>query len=324
MSKLKVVICDYEFPNVDQEKAALQKLGDIEFIPAHCTNEAEVMELTKEADGVINQWSKLNERVINNMQRCKVIATYGVGVDKINVEAATRKGIYVCNVPDYCINEVGDHAFTMLVALAKQLFDLDMNTKRGLWGFKHLKRPIYRLEGKTVGLVGFGKIPRTLAGKLQAFDMEILVYDPYLADDKANELKVQKTGLETLFVKSDFVSIHAPLTPETKYMVGEKLLRSMKPTAYLINVGRGAIVDENALYKALSQNWIAGAGVDVFEVEPLTADNPFLKLDNIILTPHAAWYTQEALADLQRGAAEEIVRVLKGEKPKSPVNKPGK
>lgn len=322
MPRFKVVICDYEFPNVDNERRVISQLDDVEFIPAQCKTEQEVIELTKDADGVINQYSKLNERVINSMQKCKVISTYGIGVDKIDVEVATKKGIYVCNVPDYCINEVADHAIAMLLALARQLFAMDRNTKSGVWGYKHVKTPIYRIEGKTVGVLGFGKIPRNLVKKLQAFDVNILVYDPYVDKETAEKFGVKKVELNELLEKSDFISIHTPLTPETRHMIGEEQFKKMKPTAYLINVGRGPIVDEKALYKALKERWIAGAAVDVLETEPIAPDNPLLELENIIITPHAAWHSLESLAELQTKAAEEVVRVLKGEKPRSAVNKP--
>lgn len=319
---VKVVICDYEFPHVEHERKVLRQLGEIQFVPAQCKNEQELIELTKDADGVINQWSWLTEKVIANMQKCKVISTYGIGVDKIDVSAATKKGIYVCNVPDYCIHEVGDHAFAMMMALTRQLFNMDSNIRKGIWGYKHAGHDIYRIEGKVYGLVGFGKIPQTLAKKLKAFEMEVLAYDPYFDEEKGKEIGVKRADLAEIMEKADYVSIHVPLTAETRHMIGEAQLRKMKKTAYLINVGRGAIVDEAALYRALQEKWIAGAGIDVWEKEPIKTDNPFLTLDNVIITPHAAWNSQEALVDLQTKAAEEIVRVLQGREPKSPVNKP--
>lgn len=318
--RVKVVICDYEFANVDNEKRVLAELGDIEFIPGKSKNKAQVMELTKDADGVINQYSVLDEQVINNMDRCKVISTYGIGVDRIDVEAATKKGIYVCNVPDYCINEVADHALAMLLALARQLFPLNENTKKCIWGYRHLDKPTYRIEGKTVGLVGFGKISRNLASKLKAFNVKILFYDPYVNEDEFSNFGSEKVELEELIKRSDFISIHVPLTKETKHMIKEEHFKKMKHSLYLINVGRGAVVDESALYKALAEKWIAGAAIDVLENEPIKKDNPLLRLNNVIITPHAAWYSEEALRDLQTKAAEEIVRVLKGENPRSSVN----
>jgi len=319
---MKVVICDYEFPNVDPEREALSGLPDLEFIPGQCKTEEEVIELTKDADGVLNQWSYLNENVINNMKNCKVIATYGIGVDKIDVEAASRKGIYVCNVPNYGTNEVADHTISMLLACARQLPQFDKLIRKGKYGYKYLDNKIYRIEGKTVGVVGFGKIPRNLTRKLiDAFEMKVLTYDPFITEEFAQEHGAIKVDLETLMKESDFVSIHVPLTKETKYMIDEKMLRLMKPTAYLINCGRGAIVNENDLCKVLEEKAIAGAAIDVFEKEPILPGHPLLELDNVFVSPHSAYYSVESLYALQYGAAAEVARVLKGESPVSAVNR---
>lgn len=320
---MKVVICDYEFPNVDPEREALRSVPNLEFIPdTQCKTEEEIIELTKDADGVLNQWNHVTENVINNMKNCKVIATYGIGVDKIDVEAATKKGIYVCNVPSYGTGEVANHTFAMILACSRQLVQYDRLIRQGKFGYPTLGKKLYRLDGQTVGLIGFGKIPRNLSRKLiDAFGMRILTYDPYITKEFAKECGVTKVDLETLMIKSDFVSVHVPLTKETKYLIDEKMLCLMKPTAYLINCGRGAIVKEDDLVKVLKDKRIAGAGIDVFEIEPITPNDPLLKLDNVIVTPHSAYYTEESLYALQYGAAAEVARVLKGEEPVSAVNK---
>lgn len=318
---MKVVICDYEFPNVDPEREALKNIPDLEFIPAQCKTEEELIELTKDAEGVLNQWNYLTENVINNMKNCKVIATYGIGTDKINVEAASKKGIYVCNVPSYGTNEVANHALAMLMACSRQLVQYDRLIRKGQFGYPTLGKKLYRIEGQVVGLVGFGKIPRNLSRKLiDAFNMKVLAYDPFITEEFAKECGVEKVDLETLMKNSDFVSVHVPLTKETKYIIDEKMMRLMKPTAYLINCGRGAIVKEDDLSKVLKENVIAGAGIDVFEIEPIKTDDPLLQLDNVIVTPHSAYYTEESLYALQYGAAAEVARVLTGEKPISAVN----
>lgn len=319
---MKVVICDYEFPNVDPEREALSGIPNLEFIPAQCKSEEEVMELTKDADGVLNQWSYLNEKVINNMKNCKVIATYGIGVDKIDVEAASKKGIYVCNVPNYGTNEVADHTISLILACARQVVRFDKLIREGKYGYKYLDNKLYRIEGQTIGVLGFGKIPRNLTRKLRdAFDMKVLAYDPFVSEESMKENGAIKVDLETLMKESDFVSIHVPLTKDTKYMIDEKMLRLMKPTAYLINCGRGAIVKEDDLYKVLKEKAIAGAAIDVFEVEPIKPGHPLLELDNVIVTPHSAYYSVESLYALQYGAAAEVARVLKGEEPLSAVNR---
>ncbi|MGD9569618.1 MAG: C-terminal binding protein [Sedimentibacter sp.] len=320
---MKVVICDYEFENVEPEKEALKTVPNLEFFPdAQCKTEEEVIELTKDADGVLNQWNHITANVIDNMKNCKVIATYGIGTDKIDVEAASKKGIYVCNVPAYGTGEVANHAFSMILACSRQLVQYDRLIRQGKFGYPTLGKKLYRLDGQTVGVVGFGKIPRNLSRKLMdAFNMKILAYDPYITEEFAKECGVTKVDLETLMKESDFVSVHVPLTKETKYLINEKMLRMMKTTAYLINCGRGAIVKEDDLAKVLKENAIAGAGIDVFEIEPISPDDPLMQLDNVIVTPHSAYYTVESLYALQYGAAAEVARVLKGEEPLSAVNK---
>lgn len=319
---MKVVICDYEFPNVDPERKALSSVPNLEFVPAQCKSEEELIELTKDADGVLNQWNHLTKNVIEKMEKCKVIATYGIGTDKIDVEAASKKGIYVCNVPSYGTNEVANHAFSMILACSRQLVQYDKLIREGKFGYPTLGKKLYRLEGMTVGVVGFGKIPRNLSRKLMdAFNMKILAYDPFITEEFAKECGATKVDLETIMKESDFISVHVPLTKETKYMIDEKMLRLMKPTAYLVNCGRGAIVKEDDLVKVLKDNVIAGAAIDVFEVEPILPDDPLLQFDNVIVTPHSAYYTEESLYALQYGAADEVARVLKGEEPISAVNK---
>ena len=319
---MKVVICDYEFPNVDPERQALSSVPNLEFIPAQCKTEEELIELTKDADGVLNQWNHLTKNVIENMKKCKVIATYGIGTDKIDVDTASKKGIYVCNVPSYGTNEVANHAFSMILACSRQLVQYDKLIREGKFGYPTLGKKLYRVEGLTVGVVGFGKIPRNLSRKLMdAFNMKVLAYDPFITEEFAKECGATKVDLETLMKESDFISVHVPLTRETKYMINEKMLRLMKPTAYLINCGRGAIVKEDDLVKVLKDNVIAGAAIDVFEVEPITPDDPLLQFDNVIVTPHSAYYTEESLYALQYGAAAEVAKVLNGEEPVSAVNR---
>lgn len=320
---MKVVVTEHDFPNLEPELKILKDVPGLEFVPAQVKTEEELIKLTKDADGVLTTWANLNENVIKNMKNCKVIATYGIGTDKINVEAATKKGIYVCNVPDYCINEVADHAFALLLACSRQILRCDRLIRRGIYADPAtLGKKLYSLSGLTVGVVGFGKIPRNLSKKLMdAFNMKILAYDPFINEGFAIEHGATKVDLETLMRNSDFISIHVPLTKDTKYMIDEKMLRLMKPTAYLINCGRGAIVKEEDLVKVLKDNVIAGAAIDVFESEPIKVDDPLLQFDNVIVTPHLAYYTEESLLALQYGAAREVGLVLKGKDPISAVNK---
>ncbi|MGI6097486.1 MAG: C-terminal binding protein [Dethiobacteria bacterium] len=319
--KEKVVICDYEFPNIDREREIVEGYG-AELVAGQGKDKGEqyLIDLLKDADGIINQYSKLTANVINALEKCKVIVTYGIGVDKIDVEAASKKGIIVSNVPDYCIEEVADHAFAMLMALGRGLFKLDRCTKKGNWSFRNAA-PLFRTSECTVGIIGFGRIGSMLAKKISAYRFkDIIAYDPYVNRQTIESYGVKKVEFEQVLRESDYLSIHAPLTEETRHMISEDELRKMKSTAYLINVGRGPIIDGSALYKALSEGWIAGAGLDVFEEEPLSPDSPLLTLDNLIATPHAAFYSKQSLIELQTKAAEEVVRVLSGNPPRSAVN----
>lgn len=318
---MKVVVCDYEFPSLDPERAAFEGLTGLELIDGGCRSTEEVMKATADADGVLNQWNRLTREVIENMSRCRVIATYGIGVDKIDVAAATEKGIYVCNVPDYNKHEVADHTVAMLLSASRRLVSLDRLMREGKYGFMYLNEPMYRLEGQTVGLVGFGKIPVKVAYKLStAFEMNIIAYDPFVSAETMAEHGVRKVDMETLMSESDFVSIHVPLTANTRYMIGDTLLRRMKRTAYLINCGRGAIVEEAALVEVLRERAIAGAAIDVFEEEPLPVEHPLMQLDNVYLTPHCAWHTRESMYDMQWGAAHQVALVLEGREPTNAVN----
>ena len=318
---MKVVVNDYEFPNLEPEKKALMDVPGLELIDAQCKTPEDVLKATEYADGILNQWCYLNADVINNMKNCKVIATYGIGTDKIDVDACSKRGIFVCNSPDYNKHEVADHSLMMILALSRQVLQLDRLIRQGKYGFFYLENKLFRPEGQTLGVVGFGKIPRRLAYKCQtALEMKILCYDPYVTDEQAAEAGATKVELPELMAKSDFVSIHVPLTKQTRYMIEEKMLALMKPTAYLVNCGRGAIVKESALYEVLKKKKIAGAAIDVFEKEPIIPGNPLLELDNVIVTPHAAWHTQESMSDLQWGAANQVALVLEGKDPTHAVN----
>ena len=318
---MKIAICDYDFPDIKPEQEVLSQLSNMQLVTGQCKSEDEVIALAHDADGIINQWNHITERVIDRLEHCKVIATYGIGYDKIDCAAAARRGICVCNVPDYCIQEVANHAMALMLALSRQLMESNRLMHEGKYGFMFLDQPLFRLQGKTVGLIGFGKIARALASKLQtAFEMKIKVFDPYVTDEQASRCGVVKVSLSQLLSNSDFVSIHVPLTEESRHMISDVQFALMKPTAYLINVGRGAIVDEDALYRALYERRIAGAGVDVFETEPLAMESPLMKLNNIILTPHSAYYTVESMRDLQYGAAKNVFAVLSGDTPINVVN----
>lgn len=315
----KVVITDYEYPNIDSERRIVARAG-YELADYQVRTEAELMDVTRDADVVITQYAHVNRRVIENMTRCKAVVKYGIGVNNIDADAACERGIYVCNVPDYGLDEVSNHAIAMLLALARKLPLADRGLRAGDWGTAALK-PIARLSECTLGLVGFGALGKLVGRKMAAFGVEIAVFDPFLDHAAARDLGVKALPIDELCRRSDFISVHCPLTPETRHLFNRERLKLMKPTAYLVNTSRGPVVDERALAEALRTGVIAGAGLDVYEMEPLPADSELRSLDNAILTSHIAWYSEQAIDILQIKAAEEAVNILRGNKPFNACNK---
>lgn len=314
-----VAVTDYVFPSLEPEQRVLAPLG-VELRPAQCKSEEEIIALSQDADGILNCYAKMTARVIENLQRCKVIARYGIGVDNVNVAAATRAGILVTNVPDYCIDEVSDHALALLLALARQIVAAEQAVKAGAWDVVSYEG-IRRLRGQILGLVGFGKIAKALASKVRPLGMKVLVYDPYVEPAAIAHEGAEAVSLDKLLAEADAISIHVPLSPETRNLIGERQLARMKPTAFVINTSRGGIVDEQALAVALKEVKLGGAALDVLGVEPPPPDHPLRQAPNIILTPHLAFYSRESVIELQTKAAEEVARALKGEPPRSPVNR---
>ena len=245
MRKFKVVVTDFEYDTLQPEMDVLSKLN-VEFVKAQCKTEEEVIQACKDADGVINQYAPITRNVIENLKNCKVIARYGVGVNTIDVEAATEHGIVVGNVTDYSVDEVSDHAFALLLALSRKVVKLNAEVKNGVWDF-NLGKPVFRLRGRTLGLVGFGRIPQALAKKAQAFGLRVVAYDPFIPSEVANELKVELMGLNELCQHSDFVSVHAPLMDSTAGLISDEQFRLMKKEAFIINTSRGPVIDEKAL-----------------------------------------------------------------------------
>jgi D-3-phosphoglycerate dehydrogenase len=314
-----VAVTDYVFSSFEPERAVLGPLG-VELRPRQCRSEDEIIALAHDADAVLNCYAKMPARVIEVLKRCRIIARYGIGVDNVDLAAATKARILVTNVPDYCVDEVSDHALALLLALARRIAAADAAVKAGAWDVG-AHAGIRRLRGRTLGLLGFGKIARALASKAQPLGMKVIVYDPYLAPEEIARHGAEAAGLEALLARADVVSIHAPLSPETRNLIGERELRRMKPAAFLINTSRGGIVDEQALAAALKENRLGGAALDVLGVEPPPEDHPLRRAPNIILTPHLAFYSRESVIELQTKAAEEVARALKGEPPRSPLNR---
>jgi D-3-phosphoglycerate dehydrogenase len=312
-----VIITDCDLGPCDIERQVLEGIAHV--VVGECRTEDDVIALARDADGVIEQYAPITRRVFQSLKRCKVVARYGVGVDTIDVAAASERGIPVVNVTHYCDEEVSDHTLAHILNCVRKITVLDRSVRRGVWNVRSVA-PIFRLSGLRLGLLGFGSIARQVLRKALVFGVEACACDPYVDGAIIREHGALPVGFDELLSTSDIVSLHLPLTDRTHHIIDEKALRVMKQSAVLINSSRGSLVDQRALYRALSERWISAAGVDVVEVEPLDAESDLLKLDNIIITPHAAFYSEISNSELKRRAAEGVGRVLRGENPSSLVN----
>jgi D-3-phosphoglycerate dehydrogenase len=265
----------------------------------------------------------LTKRVIERMPNLKIISRYGVGVDNVDLKTATGRGVMVTNVPDYGIDEVADHAFTMMLAITRKLTIIDRAVKHGEWldGVQGKMKPLNSPSSQVLGLLGFGNIARRVVLRARPFGYKVIAYDPWVKRWDFAFLGVERvTSLDELLVRSDAISIHVSLGPESKHMLGEKQLKMMKRTACIINTSRGPVIDQSALVRALRGGTIAGAALDVYETEPLPRDDPLRKLENTILTPHISWYTEQSQARLKTEAARAVADALTGRKPEFLVN----
>jgi len=317
--KLKVVVTDLGYESYQPEKDELALVG-AELVLAECSSEGEVGEACRDADGVITRLAPVGANAIEMMERCRVISRYGVGVDNVDVEAASRKNIVVANVRGYCNEEVTDQALALLMACVRKVSIRDRQVRAGMWDIG-ARDPIYRVAGKVLGLVGYGAIAQTLHRKVSGFGLaEVLAHDPFVPGDVIRNAGAKNVELEELLRRSDFVSVHASLTEQTRHLIGAEQFRLMKPTAILINTSRGGLVDTEALYVALKSGQINSAGIDVHEQEPPGADYKLFELDNVVLTDHAGWYSEESQHDLQRKTARNVALVLSGKPPLFCVN----
>jgi D-3-phosphoglycerate dehydrogenase len=273
-----------------------------------------------DADAIVVIDRPLQKEHFEAMRRCKIILALEVGYDFIDMAAATEKGIILSNVPTYGTEQVAVHALSLILACQRQLKTLTAETSAGGWNYNVCK-PLWELGGKKLGIVGLGRIGRGLVKKVRGLELELLAYDPYLSDDIFELLGVQRRyDLEELLEEADIISLHVPLTPETYHMFGKQQFRRMKPRAILVNTCRGKVVDGPALLEALEKGQIAGAGLDVLEKEPPDPGDPLLNCERLIVTPHAAWYSEESLERLKNYGMEEVVRVLNGKRPRFVVN----
>ena len=317
MRRPLIAVTDSVFPSLDPAVAALKHI-DPEIRMAKSPSAGDILDVAREADGVFVTYAKLPGELLRQFERCKVIGRFGLGVDNIDVKTASELGIVVTYVPDYCLHEVSDHAMALLLALARKIPFSNALVQGGRWEMPAVV-PMRRLEGRTLGLVGFGNIPRRVAPKAMAFGLKVVAYDPYTPADAARAAGIQLVEFEQLLAISDYVSLHAPLTPQTRGLFNADVLSKMKAGAYLINTARGPLIDEPALIAALDSGHLGGAALDVVATEPLSKDSRLLGRANVILTPHTAFYSVEALEELQTKCASDVARVLSGERPVYPI-----
>lgn len=320
MSKFKVYISDYDYPDNEIEKSILEPIG-AEVIGLKCKTGEGLAELAHDADAILQQYAKIPRSTIEKLTNCKIIARYGVGVDILDVQACHDHGITVTNVPDYCLDEVADHAISMAFMLMRNIPHYNKRVHEGSYQWQDWIAPIPRFRGATFGLLGFGRIAQNVARKVQMFGFNVIAYDPFVSESLMATHGVRKVGLNELFTESDVVSIHSPHNPATHHIVNADTLALMKPSAFVVCTSRGKCIDNKALYDALVEGRIAGAAVDDPEEEPMKMNNwtpdmnPLFKLDNFFCTPHTAYVSHQALQECRRVAANNVKAVLLGQKP---------
>jgi D-3-phosphoglycerate dehydrogenase len=318
MASLQVAVADSVFPNLDPARAVVSRIGGQLQLASEPTPEA-IMRLARDADAVLVTYATITGDMIRQMTRCRIISRFGIGVDNVDIAEATKARIVVTKVPDYCIDEVSDHTMALLLAVVRKIPFINAQVHGGTWKMPAVV-PIHRLRGSVLGLVGFGRIPQLVAPKAKAFGMKVIAYDPYVPKEVFAGAGVESVDFPTLLKTSDYVSIHSPLVPETKQLFNAEAFKQMKRTAYVVNTARGQIIDEAALAAALDAGLIAGAALDVMAQEPPPSTSPLFGRDNVIITPHTSFYSEESLVELQTKAAEEVVAVLSGKAPRNPVN----
>jgi D-3-phosphoglycerate dehydrogenase / 2-oxoglutarate reductase len=317
MPRPLIAVTDSPFPSLDPAKAALARI-DPDLRVANSASAEDILAVGRDADALLVTYAKLPGDLLRQLRRCKAIGRFGLGVDNIDIAAATELGITVTYVPDYCMQEVSDHAMALLLALARKVPQSNARVQAGRWDMPAVV-PIHRLAGRVLGLVGFGNIPRALAPKAKAFGLRVVAHDPNVSQQALADVGVESMSFDRLLEISDFVSIHAPLLPVTRGLFNAEVFGKMKQGSYLINTARGPLVDEDALLAALDSGRLAGAALDVVAVEPLPKESRLIGRDNVVLTPHTGFYSVEALNELQTKCAADVARVLSGETPVYPV-----
>ena len=316
---MKAIVTDHGWENIDLECAILEPIG-AEVVEAQCRDEDQLIEACREVDYVISTYAPLSARVISTLQRCRVISRYGIGVDNIDLKAAREAGIPVCNVPDYCIDEVADHALALLLALTRKVVSGNQVVRDGKWGPPGTKGDIKVLREHSVGLIGFGRIGTAVAARLQAFKCPLLVHDPFVSDEVIEAGGAQSVSFDELLERSDIVSLHCPSDDTTRGMMDADSLGKMRQGALLVNVSRGDLIVTEDLIGKLERGHLNGAAVDVTSPEPLPAGHPLSRLENMVITSHFAAFSVTAIEELRRRAAGAIADAICGEPLKSVVN----
>ena len=317
MPSFHVTVSDSVFPNLDPARQVLSSIG-AELRMADAPTPEGIVAAAAASDALLVTYAKITAEMIQKMPKCRVISRFGIGVDNVDIPAATAGGIVVTKVPDYCIDEVSDHAMALLLSVVRKIPSSSARTHGGRWEMKAVV-PIHRLRDSVLGLAGFGRIPQLVAPKARAFGMKVIACDPFVPEDVFKQAGVERVDLAQLIATSDYISIHTPLTPETKHLFNRETFGQMKRGAYIVNTARGPIIDEAALADALDAGQIAGAALDVMAQEP-PPPSPLFGRDNVIITPHTSFYSEESLVELQVKAAQEVVAVLSGKAPRNPVN----
>lgn len=322
MNSQKKIVLTEPMPLVQDELQILEREAQVELIRS--TDHDIIMNRARDADVLMVVYAKVTSDIIESATRLKGIIKYGVGVDNIDVSKATELGIIVANVPDYAIETVADHAMGLLLSLARRIMISDRMMRARAWGnWASPPNSLLGLDlkGKTLGLVGIGRIGKAVAERAQSFGMKVIASDPYVSKEMANEMRVDLQAFDEVIAKSDFISLHSPLTDETRGIINAKTISKMKIGVFIINTARGPLVEHLDLVNALREGRVGGAALDVFQREPPQADDPIFQLDNVVLTPHIAWYTNEALRRLEMTAAQQAVEILNGKIPSNSVNR---
>jgi D-3-phosphoglycerate dehydrogenase len=314
-----VTVTDHVFADLDGEREMLAAAGHELRFGTNASTPEEVARAVDGADAVLNCYAPIPPDVTREMRGCRIIARYGIGLDTIDIPAATSAGIIVTNVPDYCIDEVSDHALALMLALGRGVVRLDRAVRSGRWSPMDAA-PLHRIRGRTLGLVGFGRIARAVAAKATALGMRIVAHDPFVPDNAIASAGAQPLDLPTLLASAQVVSLHAPLTPETRHLIGRAELATMLDGGLLVNTSRGGLIDLAALREAVASGHLGGAALDVLEDEPPAPDDPLLQREDVIVTPHASFYSEESVTELQRKAAQQVIDALAGRVPPYAVN----